>query len=113
MMWNKNCDSTKKSGKYCPPPPKTNKQTKEMPYLLCITNSRSINKLQTAKFFTFEIAKLLAGVAHTCNMLYTFLQEHAVDLVMSKNMSNGDVFIRGEIWLWGERLLYEEGEILL
>ena len=23
------------------------------------------------------------------------------------------VFIRGEIWLWGERLLYEEGEILL
>ena len=73
MMRNKNCDGTKKSGKYCPPPPpkkkkKKNKpknKTKEMPYLLhvCITNSRSINKLQTAEFFTFEIAKLLAGVA--------------------------------------------------
>ena len=32
---------------------------------------------------------------------------------MSKVMSIGDVFIRGEIWLWGERLLYEDGEILL
>ena len=94
-----------------PPKKKDQNQTKEMPYLLCITNSRSISKLRTAEFFTFEIAKLLAGVAH--NMLYTFLQEHAVDLVMWKVVSIGDVFIRGEIWLWGERLLYEEGEILL
>ena len=98
MMWNKNCDSTKKSGKYCHPPPpkkKPNKQTKEMPYLICITNSRSINKLKTAECFTLEIAKLLAGVAH--NMLYTFSQEHAVDLVMSKVLSIGDVIIRGKI----------------
>ena len=75
MMWNKNCDGTKKSGKYCHPPPfqkkkNPNKQRKEMPYIQCITNSRSINNLQTAEFFTFEIAKLLAGVAH--NMLYLF-----------------------------------------
>ena len=53
-------------------------------------------------------------------MLYTFLQEHAIDLVMSKVMSIGDVFIRGGIWLWGKgyymrrgKSYYKKGEIWL